>query len=297
MAIDVSLKELIESGAHFGHQSRRWNPKMEEYIYSEKEGVHVFDLTITKQMLEEALEFLQQSAKEGKNIVLLGTKKQVKDKVAEVAKESGVFYVNERWLGGTITNFDQMKRSTSKLHDMKKKREQGEYKNRTNKERVLINREIERLERFFGGIADMDQSPEVLVVVDTKRESIAIKEANMNEIPVVGIVDSNADPTLIDYPIPMNDDASKGLEYVLDLVKDAILAGKAKQPVSDTQKNSVKTSSASTDKSDDKKKISSSSKGSKAQQNTESKSKVKAKTNKEDAKNQMNAKSKKNANH
>lgn len=223
---DVSLKELIESGAHFGHQSRRWNPKMAEYIYTQKEGVHVFDLTITKKMIEEALEFLKQSAKEGKTFLLLGTKKQAKDVVARISKEAGIFYVNERWLGGTLTNFDQMKRSLSSLHDMKKKREAGEYKERTKKERVLLDREIDRLERFFGGIAELNNVPNVLIIVDIKKELIAAKEARMAGTTTIGIADSNSDPTLVDYPIPMNDDASKGVEYVLTLIRDAILEGK-----------------------------------------------------------------------
>lgn len=242
---DVSLKDLIESGAHFGHQSRRWNPKMEEYIYAQKEGVHVFDLTITKDKLEEALEFLSDSAKEGKQFLLLGTKKQASEKVREVAENTDIFFVSERWLGGTLTNFDQMKKSTSKLHEMKEKRKEGEYKHRTKKERVLIDREIERLERFFGGISDMDEIPDVLIVVDTKKEIIAVKEADMAGVTVVGIVDSNADPTLVDYPIPMNDDASKAVEYVLELMEEAILQGKGsvKQSSSSSKKDSKKKSS------------------------------------------------------
>lgn len=261
MSINVSLKELIESGAHFGHQSRRWNPKMEEYIYTQKEGVHVFDLTITKELLEEALEFLKKASSESKSILLLGTKKQAKEKVQEVAEETGIFYVDERWLGGTLTNFDQMKRSTKKLHDMKKKREEGEYKNRTNKERVLIDREIDRLERFFGGVADMEEIPDVLIVIDTKKESIAVKEANASGVDVIGIVDTNADPTVVGYPIPMNDDATKGVEYVLDLMKQAILEGKqgtakkkSKAKKSNKKNDETKESSKKSKKSTKKKK-------------------------------------------
>ncbi len=226
MAVKISLEELLEAGAHFGHQSRRWNPKMEEYLYGQENGVHIFDLTKTKPLIEEALEFLTKSVKEGKTVLILGTKKQIKDKVAEVAIEAGVPYVNERWLGGTVSNFEQMKKSLKKLEEMKEKMATGGYNKFTKKERLLIEREITRLERFFGGITTLTQVPDVLFIIDTKRETAAVREANARGVTVVGIVDSNSDPDEIDYPIPMNDDASKALEYVLNLVKEAILEGK-----------------------------------------------------------------------
>lgn len=212
----------MDAGAHFGHQTKRWNPKMEEYLYGQEEGVHIFDLTKTKPLIEEALEFLAKSAKEGKKILILGTKKQIKDKVAEVAEKVGVPYVNERWLGGTVSNFGQMKRSIDKMEEMKENLATGFYNKYTKKERLLIDREIIRLEKFFGGIKSLTGVPDVLFVIDTKRESAAVREAAERKIPVVGIVDSNADPDLIDYPIPMNDDASKALTYILDLVGQAI---------------------------------------------------------------------------
>lgn len=229
MAVKISLKELVQSGAHFGHQVRRWNPQMEEYLYGEQEGVHVFDLTKTKEKLQEALNFLSEASSEGKTILFVGSKKQARDKVKEVAEEVGSPFVVERWLGGTITNFDQIKKSINKLKEMKEKREAGEYKKFTKKERVEIDREIERLERFFGGISSLDDIPDVLVVVDTKRESTAISEANMKGVATVAIVDSNSDPTEVDYPIPMNDDATKALTYVLDLLKEAVEEGKTKK--------------------------------------------------------------------
>lgn len=226
MTIKISLEELLESGAHFGHQSKRWNPKMEEYLYGEDAGVHVFDLTKTKPLIEEALAFLTKSASEGKTILLLGTKKQIKEKVREVAEEIGMPYVNERWLGGTVSNFEQMKRSLKKMEEMKENMVTGAYNKFTKKERLLIEREITRLERFFGGVKNITGTPDVLFIIDTKREYGAVREANVKKIPVVGIVDSNSDPDLIDYVIPMNDDASKALQYVLELVKEAILEGK-----------------------------------------------------------------------
>ncbi len=201
---------------------------MEEYLYGSENGVHIFDLTKTKPLLEAALDFLTKSAKEGKTILILGTKKQIKDKVVEAANEAGVPYVAERWLGGLISNFPQMKRSLKKLEDMKANMVSGFYNKNTKKERLLIDREITRLERFFGGITSLTKIPDVLFVIDTKHEAGAVYEANASHVPVIGIVDSNADPDLIDYPIPMNDDASKALEYVLNLVKEAIIEGKGK---------------------------------------------------------------------
>ena len=228
MAVKISLEELIDAGAHFGHQTRRWNPKMEEYLYGQENGIHIFDLTKTKPLMEEAMEFLTKSAKEGKTILILGTKKQIKDKVAEVATKIGVPYVNERWLGGTISNFEQMKRSIRKMEEMKTNMATGFYAKYTKKERLLIDREIARLERFFDGIKNLQGIPDVLFVIDTKREAAAVREANARKVKVVGIVDSNSDPDAIDYPIPMNDDASKALEYMLSLASQAIEEGKSK---------------------------------------------------------------------
>lgn len=223
---DVSLKTLIETGAHFGHQTKRWNPKMAEFLYGEKEGVHIFDLVKTKQLLDEALAFIKNSAKEGKTILFVGTKKQAKDKVKEVAVEAKCFYVNERWLGGILTNFAQIKKTTQKLTDYKRGLESGEFKNRTKRERLLIEREIDTLQKFFGGLVGMNDIPDVLVIVDVKREGTAVKEAAFKDVATVALVDSNSDPTNIDFPVPMNDDATKAVEYVLDLIRDAIQEGK-----------------------------------------------------------------------
>lgn len=220
--INVSLEELMDAGAHFGHQTRRWNPKMGEYLYGAEGGVHIFDLTKTKPLIEEALNYLAKSAKEGKAILILGTKKQIKEKVAEISEKIGVPYVNERWLGGTVSNFPQIKRSIEKMEDMKENLADGTYNKYTKKERLLIDREITRLEKFFGGIKSLKKTPDVLFVIDTKREASAVHEANKKKIPVVGIVDSNSNPDVVDYPIPMNDDAARALEYMLGLVAKAI---------------------------------------------------------------------------
>jgi len=225
---EVSLKTLLEVGAHFGHQARRWNPKMAGYLYGVQEGIHVFDLVKTKEALEEALGALREAAKEGKVILLLGSKKQAKDKIIEIAHETGCPYVSERWLGGTLTNFDMIKKSLTKLSDLKAGLASGEFNKFTKKERLLMEREVARLERFFGGMSTLEKTPDVLFIVDTHKEAGAVKEARKSKVTIVGIVDSNADPALVDYPIPMNDDASKALDYVLGLVKEAILEGKKK---------------------------------------------------------------------
>jgi len=228
MTVKISLKELIESGAHFGHQTKRWNPKMQEYLYGSQEGVHVFDLTITKKKIEEALALLTQATKEDKSILLVCTKKQAKVKAKEVAATTGIHCVTERWLGGTLTNFEQIDKSLKKSSEMKEKMAAKEYNHFTKKERLLLEKEITRLDRFFGGMSGLERPPSLMIIVDIRREIGAVKEAQKMGIETIGIVDSNTDPTLIDYPIPMNDDASRALEYALDLMQKAIMEGKKK---------------------------------------------------------------------
>ena len=228
MVSKISLEKLIQGGAHFGHQVRRWNPKMEEYLYGSQKNVHLFDLTKTKTCLEAALSEIKKVTKEGKNILIIGTKKQIKDKVKDVANECGIFYVNERWLGGTLTNFEQIKKSAIRLEKMKEGMAGGIYDKYTKKEKLLLEREIRRLERYFSGIKNMDRVPDLLIIFDIRKEKGAVKEANFKGIETIAIVDTNCDPTLVDYPIPMNDDAKKALEYVLDLMKEAIIEGKGK---------------------------------------------------------------------
>ena len=229
MAVKIKLEELLEVGAHFGHQTKRWNPKMEEYLYGSENGVHIFDLTKTKAALEEVLEFLKTSVKDGKTILLVGTKKQIKEKIKAIAEKAGIAYVNERWLGGTISNFDQMRKSLKKLAEMKEKMASGGYSEFTKKERLLIDREIIRLERFFGGLTGLEKAPDVLFVVDTKKEISAVREASRKGVTVIGLVDSNSDPDMVDYVIPMNDDAAKAVEYVLDKVGEVIGDAKSKR--------------------------------------------------------------------
>ncbi len=218
---EVNLEKLLESGAHFGHQARRWNPKMASYLYGVQDGVHVFDLVKTKENLEVALKFLKDSKKAGKSILLVGTKKQVQAKVDEVANATGIAYINQRFLGGTFTNFGQIKKSIKKLSEMKDKMKKGEYDSYTKKEKLLIAREVADLEKNFAGISKLEKLPEIVIIIDTHRENGAVLESKRMGVVVVGIVDSNGDPD-IDYPIPMNDDANQALDYVLDLMKEAL---------------------------------------------------------------------------
>lgn len=222
----VTLKDLLDSGAHFGHQTVRWNPKMKPYIYAAREGVHIFDLAKTKEGLESAAAFAKETASQGGKILFLGTKKQAKEIIEKEAREVGMPYVTLRWLGGTITNFEQIKKSIDKLREMKDKKAKGEYKNYTKKEQLLIDRGIAKFERFLGGLSDLDKLPEAIFIIDLKREQAAALEAKKRGVYVIGMVDTNGNPDLVDYVIPINDDAIKSIELVVTMIKEAIEAGK-----------------------------------------------------------------------
>lgn len=216
---DISLEKLLEAGAHFGHQARRWNPKMGEYLFGVQDGVHIFDLVKTKEKLEEALNALLEAKKAGKTILFIGTKKQAQEKTKEVAIALNSPYVNQRFLGGTFTNFNEIKKSIRKLSEMKENMKKGVYAEFTKKEKLLLAKEIADLEKHFGGVSSLDKLPDMVFIIDTHKEHGAVLESKKMGITVVGIVDSNSDPN-IDYPIPMNDDASKAVDYVLDLIKE-----------------------------------------------------------------------------
>lgn len=219
---DISLQQLLEAGCHFGHQARRWNPVMKKYIFGERDGVHIFDLVKTKEGLEAAIEFVKRLTKEKKVILFVGTKRQAQEAVKREAMRVGMPYVAQRWLGGMLTNFSQMQKRVHKLKDLKAKRESGELKKYTKREQLLIDREIARLEKFLGGVADMDKLPDAVFVVDTHQEEVAVREANRMKIPVVGMVDTNGDPDRVDYIIPVNDDAVKSIELIVSTVAKAI---------------------------------------------------------------------------
>ncbi len=231
MATDtqVDIKQLFEAGAHFGHKTSRWNPKMAQYIHSKRGGIHVIDLNKTVQCLDEALGFISKQAAEGKQIMLVGTKRQAKDIVKKLAEETGMPYVNERWLGGTLTNWTTIGGRVKHLKDLEARMSSGELANKYNKLEVQrFQEEIDQLNATYGGIKDLNGKPAAVFVVDTIHDNIALKEANKLSIPVVAITDTNSDPSQVTYPIPANDDAIKTIEVIAGYVKQAIISAKAK---------------------------------------------------------------------
>lgn len=230
-SLDVSLEELLEAGAHFGHRADRWHPKSAPYLFGVREGVHIFDLEKTRDALLAAQEELKRRAQEGQTFLFVGTKQQAQEVVRKTAQELDMPYIVDRWIGGLFTNFEQMKRSFSKLAKMKQEQEGGVYKKFTKKEQLLISREIAHLERLFGGVATLTKLPDMVIIVDTNRERTAVEEARKMGVPILAIVDSNSDPTLVDYPIPANDDSIKSVEYIVGKLGEAITEGMRKKKV------------------------------------------------------------------
>ncbi|NCN06919.1 MAG: 30S ribosomal protein S2 [Candidatus Pacebacteria bacterium] len=226
VAPDYSLEEMLEAGCHFGHQKVKWNPRMAEWIHSEKDGVHIFDLIKTKQQLQTAHNAAYKLGQEGKTLVIVGTKRQARELVVKAAQESGALYIFSRWLGGLLTNWDQVKLSLKRMLKVEKGLADGSYKNYTKYEQVQLEKELARLRRFFFGIQTLKEQPDCLFVVDTVREHIAVKEANNVGIPVIGVCDSNANPDDVTICIPANDDAQKSLELIVHAVTAGYAAGK-----------------------------------------------------------------------
>lgn len=226
MAVVVTMKELLEAGVHFGHQVRRWNPKMREYIFGERNGIYIIDLQKTQRLLKEAMRFVTQSAAEGKTFMFVGTKRQAQDAIAEESTRCGMYFVNQRWLGGFLTNFQTIQRSIKRLKDLEAMRTDGRYEALTKKEIIKREKEREVLERNLAGIKTMPKLPDVIFIIDTKKEEIAVREANRLGIPVVAIVDTNCDPTGIDYVVPGNDDALRSVRLISSKMADAIIEGR-----------------------------------------------------------------------
>lgn len=225
----VELTQLIEAGAHFGHLTRRWNPKMKPYIFMEKNGIHIIDLKKTQNLINSSAEVLTKMVSdEGKNVLLVGTKKQAKSVVVSEAKRAGMNWVNERWLGGMLTNFGTIRKSIKRLQNIEKQETDGTFEKITKKERLFLTRERDKLKKVLEGVETMTKLPGAVFVVDIKKESIAVREAKRLNIPVYAIVDTNCDPDDIDYMIPANDDAVKTIELILKVMGDAVLEGKAK---------------------------------------------------------------------
>ncbi|HIE04073.1 MAG TPA: 30S ribosomal protein S2 [Candidatus Latescibacteria bacterium] len=220
------MKELLEAGVHFGHQTRRWNPKMRPYIFMERNGIHIIDLQKTLQMLERAYQAVRDAAAEGEVVLFVGTKRQAKEAIREAAQSCGMPYVTERWLGGTLTNFQTIRRSVAKLEELDRMSQDGTYERLPKKEVLRLEKKRAKLQTLLGGIRDMTRLPGMLYVVDTKKEQIAVAEANKLEIPVVAIVDTNCDPDVVDYPIPGNDDAIRSISIITKVIARAVQEGR-----------------------------------------------------------------------
>ncbi|WP_220739272.1 30S ribosomal protein S2 [Leuconostoc miyukkimchii] len=225
----ISMKELLEAGVHFGHQTRRWDPKMDEYIFTERNGIHIIDLQKTVKLVDEAYNFIRNASTDDANFLFVGTKKQASDAIAEEATRAGQYFINHRWLGGTLTNWNTIKTRIQRLKDLEAMAEDGTFEQLPKKEVVLLNKQREKLNKFLGGIKDMPGLPDVLFVVDPKKEEIAVKEANMLNIPVVAMIDTNANPEVVDVKIPANDDAIRAVRLITAKMADAIIEGRQGQ--------------------------------------------------------------------
>ena len=221
----VSMKQLLEAGVHFGHQTRRWNPKMAKYIFTERNGIYIIDLQKTVKKLEEAYNFVRDLSVEGKSVLFVGTKKQAQDSVKEEAERAGAYYVNARWLGGMLTNFTTIRTRIERLKQLRTMEEDGTFELLPKKEVVKLNLEIEKLEKFLGGIKDMKEIPGALFIIDPRKERIAVAEAKKLGIPIVAIVDTNCDPDEVDYVIPGNDDAIRAVKLISSAIANAIIEG------------------------------------------------------------------------
>ena len=223
----ISMKELLEAGVHFGHQTKRWNPKMKEYIFGERNGIYIIDLQKTLKLFKEAMRFVGEMAAQGKIILFVGTKRQAQEAVAEEAKRCGMFYVNQRWLGGLLTNMVTVQKSIKRLKELEAMAEANDYEGRPKKEIIRLERERKHLQQNLEGIKDMGRLPDALFVIDSNKEAIAVKEARKLGIPVVAVVDTNCDPDEVDYVIPGNDDALRAIRLFTSKIADAIIEGKA----------------------------------------------------------------------
>ncbi|NLV76111.1 MAG: 30S ribosomal protein S2 [Tissierellia bacterium] len=231
----ITMKSLLEAGVHFGHQTRRWNPKMAEYIFTERNGIYIIDLQKTVKKVEEAYDFMREIAAQGGEVLFVGTKKQAQEAIETEAKRCGMHYVNQRWLGGMLTNYKTIRKRIDRLHELEKMEEEGIYDVLPKKEVIQLNHERDRLVKFLSGIKNMDRIPDALYVVDPRKEKIAVNEARILGIPVVAIVDTNCDPDEIDYVIPGNDDAIRAVKLLTETMANAILEGKQGEQTEDIE--------------------------------------------------------------
>ncbi len=243
---NIGIKELLEAGVHFGHQTKRWNPKMKRFIFDARNGIYIIDLSKTVVQLEEATKFLSETVAAGKQVLFVGTKKQAQEAVKEAAKVCGQPYITERWLGGTLTNFKTVKNSLKRLNQIEKMEADGSINQYVKQEQSVIRREGARLKKFFEGIQAMDALPAALFVVDIKRERNAVMEARRLKIPVVAIVDTNCDPDLVDYPIPGNDDAIRAIRLILAMVGQTITQAQAEYETKYARRRAAEQAAAAT---------------------------------------------------
>ncbi len=222
----ISMKQLLEAGVHFGHQTRRWNPKMAEYIFTERNGIYIIDLQKTVKKVESAYDFIKELASEGKKILFVGTKKQAQEAIEKEAKRCGMYYVNQRWLGGMLTNYKTIRKRIQRLLDLEKMEEDGTFNVLPKKEVIKLRHEKEKLEKFLNGIKTMNGTPDALFIVDPRKERIAIKEAQILGLPIISIVDTNCDPDEVDYVIPGNDDAIRAVKLLTAKMADAVIEGR-----------------------------------------------------------------------
>ena len=226
MTAVVTMKQLLEAGVHFGHQTRRWNPKMKRFIFGERNGIYIIDLDQTMQRVEAAYNFVRDLSAKGGTVLFIGTKKQAQDPVRSYAEKSGMHYINERWLGGMLTNFETISKRVAKMQEYERMRAAGEFEAMPKKEALLLTRELEKLQKNLGGIRGMNKRPDVIFILDTKKEHIAATEANKLKIPVVAVVDTNVDPDVIQFPIPGNDDAIRANALMCHVIAEAVLEGR-----------------------------------------------------------------------
>ncbi len=238
--MNVTLQDLLMAGTHFGHLTRRWNPKMKPYIFMEKNGIHIFDIKKTLAMLEQACEAVAKVVRTGDKVLFVGTKKQAKEIIKIAAERSHQYYVNERWLGGTLTNFITVKKSIKHLKNLEKMATDGTYDKLVKKEILQVEREKEKLEKILGGIKEMTRLPGAIFVVDVKKEAIAVREAYKLNIPIIGIIDTNSDPDWIDHPIPGNDDAFKSINIITHTIAEAIEEASKERVIIETEEDGIK---------------------------------------------------------
>ena len=235
----ISMKQLLEAGVHFGHQTRRWNPKMAPYIFTERNGIYIIDLQKTVKKIDEAYNFMKEVAGTGRPILFVGTKKQAQAAIADEARRCDMYFVNQRWLGGMLTNYKTISGRIKRLNDIKAMEEDGTFEKLSKKEVIKLRLELEKLEKFLGGIKDMKGMPAAMFVVDPKKEKIAVKEARILGIPIIGIVDTNCDPDDVDYIIPANDDAIRAVKLIAGCMADAVIEAKQGESFDETEAEAV----------------------------------------------------------